>query len=237
MIILASGNVMNEFQEGELQIRNEMTSATKEGNLEKLHITDNELDEEEELKNRMKLYQLFLDGEISVEYEGEWLNASTLGIPTGEPEKRDSVSYSIFDINGDNSPELILAFARNYLYLSVKDGELFVWRFAFSSFLPYITKRREHITQAWAGIVGAEETYNCYLLDYSGNEVFRLHFSRYDYSQDGEFDEKDEYTFDGVKVNQEQWIQLTRRYLYTDDEGNERIKDEIEWEVLFKGSY
>jgi len=118
--------------------------------------------------------------------------------------------------------------------LSVEDEELFVWRFAFSSFPLYITERKEHITQAWAGLVGAEESYNCFLLDYSGHELFDLHFSRYDCNQDGIFDEKDEYTFDGVEVSLGQWMQLTRKYLYTNEEGNEQVKDEIEWEVLFE---
>ncbi|MDL2302207.1 hypothetical protein LJC58_07625 [Lachnospiraceae bacterium OttesenSCG-928-D06] len=195
-------------------------------------MVDKELTKSEELK-KMELYQLFLDGNLPVEYEGEMLNVTSLGVPKGEPEKRSSVLYSFFDVNGDGSPELILAFARQYLYLSVEDGELIVWRFVFSSFPLYITEKREHISQAWARIIGGEESYNCYLLDYSGNKIYNLNFSRCDYSQDGNFDDKDEYTFDGVKVSREQWMELTRKYLYTDDEGNERIKDEIEWKVLY----
>lgn len=162
------------------------------------------------------------------------LNAFTLGIPKDEPEKRASVLYSFFDVNGDGTPELILSFARQYLYLSVESGELYVWRFIFSSFPLYITERKEHISQSWAGIAGSEESYNCYLLDYSGNEIFNLAFSRYDYNQDGTFDNEDEYTFDGVRVSHKQWMALTRRYLYTDAKGNEQIKNKIEWTVLFE---
>lgn len=64
--------------------------------------------------------------------------------------------------------------------------------------------------------------------------MFDLDFSRSDCNQDGKFDDKDEYTFDGVLVSRVQWIQLTRKYLYTDNEGNENIKDEIDWKVLYK---
>lgn len=187
-----------------------------------------------ESRKTMELYQKFLAGEISVEYEGEWLNADTLGVPKGEPEKRDNILYSFFDINGDGTPELILAYARKYLYLSVDDEDLFVWNSFYSSFPLDINKRKEHITNAWTGLVGAEEVYNVYLLDYSGEKLFELQFKRYDYNADGEFDENDKYTFDGVDVNREQWMQLTRKYLYTDGNGYERTKDEIEWEVLYE---
>lgn len=211
----------------------------KEGSLEKLQLDDkvlDELGESEKQSKEMDLYRMFLSGEASVKYKGEIFNVFTLGMPKGEPEKRSSVLYSFFDVNGDESPELIIAFARQYLYLSVKDNELFVWRFIYSSFPLHITKRREHITKAWSGIVGSEEIYNYYLLDYSGNEIFNLNFSRYDYNQDGNFDDKDIYTFNGVKVNREQWMELTRKYLYTDGEGNEQIKEEIEWKVLFEAN-
>jgi len=241
MILLTSCSLKNELQDKEpenitISATDTKSSQEKEGSLEELHLVDKELGESEEQKKTMELYQLFLDGEISVEYEGEMLNAFTLGVPKGEPEKRASVLYSLLDVNGDGSPELILAFARQYLYLSVEDEALFVWRFVFSSFPLHITERKEHISQAWAGIVGSEESYNCYLLDYSGNKIFNLNFSRYDYSQDSNFDDKDEYTFDGVRVSREQWMELTRKYLYTDDEGNEQIKDEIEWKVLFEAN-
>lgn len=239
--LLSSCNFRDELQKGDIQIINATTSVAdtkvwqeSDDNSERIQLIDKVLDESEELKNTMELYRLFLNGEISIEDEGEWLNASTLGVPKGEPEKRSPVSYSFFDINGDGSPELILSFSRKYLYLSVKDEELFVWRYTFSSFPLYITERKEHIIKAWAGLIGAEETYDCFLLDYSGNELFNLRFSRYDCNQDGAFDERDEYTFDGVEVNREQWMQLTRKYLYTDDEGKEQIKDKIEWKVLFK---
>lgn len=202
--------------------------------LEKVYFADEKLNKLEESESTTDLYQLFLNGNTSVEYNGEWFNSTALGIPKGEPEKRATVLYSFFDINGDGTPELILAFAGKYLYLSVANGELFVWRFVSSSFPLYITKNKVHITQAWAGLVGAEETYHCYLLDYSGNELFDLNFSRSDCNQDGKFDDKDEYKFDGVLVSQAQWIQLTRKYLYTNDEGNENIKDEIDWKVLYK---
>lgn len=182
----------------------------------------------------MEIYHSFLNGEISVEYKEKWFNAATLGVPKGEPEKRDPVSYSYFDINGDGYPELILAFASRYLYLSVKNGELVVWRFVTSTQPLAITKSKLHIIKFGGGFVGGEEIYYCYLLDYSGNELFDLNFSRYDCNQDGKFNEKDEYTYDGVSVSQEQWTQFTRKYLYTDDKGYERVKDEIEWEVLYK---
>lgn len=243
MLSLTSCSLKNRLQYKEPENINITTSITdtkssqeKEGGLEDIYLVDKELDQSEEQRKIMELYQLFLDGEVSVEYEGEVLNTFILGVPKGEPEKRASILYSLFDVNGDGSPELILAFARQYLYLSVEDEELFVWRFVFSNFPLHITERKEHISQAWAGIVGGEESYNCYLLDYSGNEIFNLNFSRYDYSQDGNFDDKDEYTFAGVRVSREQWMQLTRKYLYTDEAGNEQIKDEIEWKVLFEAA-
>lgn len=69
-----------------------------------------------------------------------------------------------------------------------------------------------------------------------GNEVYELNFSKYDKNKNGLYDEDDEYLFDGVNVTKEIWEGLTERYLFTDSSGVERIRNEIEWTVLFEGT-
>ena len=48
----------------------------------------------------------------------------------------------------------------------------------------------------------------------------------------GEYDEGDEYVFDNVEVTKDIWEKLTERFLYIDEDGIERIKNEIEWTDL-----
>lgn len=65
----------------------------------KVYSADKKLDKSEEFESTDDLYQLFLNGNTSVEYNGKWYNSTALGIPKGEPEKRATVLYSFFDIN------------------------------------------------------------------------------------------------------------------------------------------
>ena len=44
--------------------------------------------------------------------------------------------------------------------------------------------------------------------------------------------EGDEYVFDNVEVTKDIWEKLTERFLYIDEDGIERIKNEIEWTDL-----
>ena len=57
-------------------------------------------------------------------------------------------------------------------------------------------------------------------------------FTKYDKNFNGEYDEGDEYVFDNVEVTKDIWEKLTERFLYIDEDGIERIKNEIEWTDL-----
>lgn len=59
-----------------------------------------------------------------------------------------------------------------------------------------------------------------------------LRFTKYDKNFNGEYDEGDEYVFDNVEVTKDIWEKLTERFLYIDEDGIERIKNEIEWTDL-----
>ena len=56
--------------------------------------------------------------------------------------------------------------------------------------------------------------------------------TKYDKNFNGEYDEGDEYVFDNVEVTKDIWEKLTERFLYIDEDGIERIKNEIEWTDL-----
>lgn len=79
------------------------------------------------------------------------------------------------------------------------------------------------------GAGNASDEYQYYIFDTFGREIFNIGFSKYDENCNGEYDEDDEYIFDNVKVTKEIWEDLTRQYLYEDEDGIEQIKNEIEW--------
>lgn len=80
------------------------------------------------------------------------------------------------------------------------------------------------------------DVYNYMIMDYLGNEIYGLGFSKYDQNQNGIYDDSDEFLFDWVNVTKEQWELLTERFLYIDEAGIEQVKNEIEWTVLFEGT-
>ncbi|MDR1503016.1 MAG: hypothetical protein LBT43_11250 [Prevotella sp.] len=174
----------------------------------------------------IEIYNEFLAGNISCLDGNDIVDIDYLTFPTGEPDRRLPADYAFFDSTGDGIPELHVT-SKYYYVFTIRSGELVVWRSFNNYFLPLKNKAfmSYHPT-------GFYDTYSYYVFDYAGDEVFNLSFSKY-CKDDGDVKE---YIFDGVEVIEEQWDKLTERYLYTDEKGIERIRNEIEWTVLFEGT-
>lgn len=190
---------------------------------EKVSSTDVEITKN---KDVMEAYQQFLDGEITVDD----INIDTLSIPTGEPERRYGTYYAYQDSDGDGVPELHINSSRYYTVLSYKNNELYVW----TSFMPYpyYTGLNDGAFMSYDSRVYMMY-YRYFILNYSGETVFEVIFSKEAKDGNGILDQ---YVFDGVTVTKEIWEELTERYLYVDVDGIERIRNEIEWTVLFEGT-
>lgn len=179
----------------------------------------------------IELYNEFLTGNTKA---GSW-DINEMTIPTGEPDKRNATSYSYFDSNGDKIPELHVKTGKHYNIFTIRDNKIVEWKIL-SPNPPYYALTNGALLCRRFGAGPKEDTYNYIILDYLGNEIYRLSFSKHDQNQNGIYDDDDEYLFDKINVTKGQWKALTDKFLYTDEAGIEQIKNEIEWIVLFEGT-
>ncbi|MDL2302564.1 hypothetical protein LJC58_09450 [Lachnospiraceae bacterium OttesenSCG-928-D06] len=179
----------------------------------------------------IELYNAFLTGNVKA--TGWDINEMT--IPTGEPDKRYATNYAFFDSNGDEIPELHVNAARYYYVFTIRDSEMVVWK-DLSPYPHYYALNNGAFISRKFGAGPKHDVYNYIIMDYLGNEIFGLVFSKYDQNQNGIYDDSDEFLFDWINVTKEQWELLTERYIYIDEAGIEQVKNEIEWTVLFDGT-
>lgn len=184
-----------------------------------------------EQDSAMELYNAFLTGNMKA---AGW-DINTMTIPTGEPDKRYATKYAFFDSNGDETPELHIDAARYYYVFTVRDSEMVVWR-DLSPYPQYYALNNGAFISRKFGAGAMHDVYNYIIMDYLGNVIYGLVFSKYDQNQNGIYDDNDEFLFDWVDVTKEQWELLTERFLYIDEAGIEQVKNEIEWTVLFEGT-
>lgn len=200
----------------------EITSVSDETNAMPIAVQESQQDE----TSVMDLYNDFLDGKINA---GS-MSINDITIPTGESDKRYGTYYAYQDSDGDGVPELHINSSRYYTVLSCENKELYVW----TSFMPY-----PYYTGLNDGAFMSYDSraymmyYRYFILNYSGETVFEVVFSKE--SKSGS-DVLDQYVFDGVTVTKEIWEELTERYLYVDADGIERIRNELDWTVLFEGT-
>lgn len=178
-----------------------------------------------------ELYNEFLSGNTKA---GGW-NINDMTIPTGEPDRRYATSYAYFDSNGDKIPELHINASRYYYIFTIRNDKIVEWK-NLSPYPHYYALNNGAFISRKFGAGSMHDKYNYFILDYSGDEIYSLSFSKYDKNQNGIYDDADDYLFDGVNVTKEQWGELTERFLYIDETNAEHIRNEIEWTVLFKGT-
>lgn len=173
-------------------------------------------------------YYRFLAGEISA----AGIDLDDLTIPTGEPHTRYSTKYSFFDSNGDGIPELHLFSTRYYYVFTIRNKEIAVWRNLSPFPASWALKNGAFISHRF-GTAPMSDEYSYFNLNFAGHEVDRINFSKYDKNENGVYDEHDDYWFDRVSVTKQVWDGLTQRYLGLDSAGNEEIRNQIEWTVLY----
>lgn len=84
---------------------------------------------------------------------------------------------------------------------------------------------------SWRYRVYNGDYYSYFELDDSGNEINKLVFSWSDDNENLMCDEEDQFMFDGESCTKEEWFARTRKYLFTDEEGKEQIRNQAEWTV------
>lgn len=190
----------------------------------------NERQRENESERIIKLYNDFLSGEIN--FKG--YNIEEIATPTGEPEKRYHTDYAIVDSNGDGLPELHIRNAREFRVFSYKEGEI-VHIYASFSRPAQNTLRNDGTLLYWdttgAGI--REDYYRVFQVDKDGNEHIESEFYWRDLNWNAIYDKDDQYFFNKEECTETEWIKLTQKYIYINDERNAEggadILDEAEW--------
>jgi hypothetical protein len=169
----------------------------------------------------------------------EFLNAREDAIsykePTNEPGKRytininsedvwgghrgeDFAQYALFDMNGDQIPELHVRGGIKYNIFTYLGNQLLHW---------YIGSTYENPTNDRAilytrhGAAPKHMSYQYTILDFWGNTLLCFDFQKFVHVEEREgmryqaddYDENGQYVFDGVEVSKSQWDALTERYL------------------------
>lgn len=179
---------------------------------------------EDVIGQAMLAYQEFLEGRITV----DGIDIDNITVPTGEPDRHYETKYAFFDCDRNGVPELHVNSARYYYIFQYKDETVQVYK-NLSPYPHYFTLQNGAFISHRMGAGNKSDEYQYYIFDTFGREIFHIGFSKYDENGNGEYDEDDEYIFDNVKVTKEIWEDLTRQYLYEDEDGIEQIKNEIEW--------
>ena len=185
------------------------------------------LNRAQKVKQAVQMYQGFLEGERKV---GK-IDIYYLITPTNEPDRRYRTRYTLVDSNGDGIPELHIRTGREYTIYSCKDNEMYEFEAFFSSPGRYVPlKSGSFIYRNDIGIT-LGDFYYYFEMDASGNCINEIKFSWLDANQNLLCDDDDEFVFDGDSCTKEEWFAKTRKYLFTDEDGREQIRNQAEWTV------
>ncbi|MGN1160061.1 MAG: hypothetical protein ACI4SE_07665 [Lachnospiraceae bacterium] len=202
-----------------------------ESGQEEEQVSTENFDEVTDYETAIRLYEEFLNGEITIETKYAVVNMDSITIPTGEPENRYRTKYTYWDSDEDNVPELHIKSARYYYIFSCRNDELIIWQRPDIYDEPI--NNGTFIYHRPGGAPGYDD-YSIYTYNESGEEEYQYRFSRYDSNENYEYDEGDEFLFNDELVTYEEWRRLTA--LWLDENGNvlESISDEIEWIMLYE---
>ena len=183
-----------------------------------------ELDKETLKEQAVLAYKKFIDGRCS---SVGGINIYSLAMPTGEPDRRYPTDYAIIDVNGDGIPELNIQTAREFNVYSFENGEItFLGLFMPSLYGYCILKNGAYMRYSDRF---STCSYSYFELDGKGNQINGLGF--YWDENNGNYipDKEDDFFFDGKACSMEEWYDRTRKYLYTDENGREQIRNQLEW--------
>ncbi|MBR3811122.1 MAG: hypothetical protein IKJ16_02165 [Agathobacter sp.] len=163
------------------------------------------------------LYNKFLTGEISAEYESgheisinDCLSESTYNM------------YAIHDMNGDTTPELLVKTAKTFNIFWIKNNQLCVWYIGSCYCKPL---NNMAILSERPGGAPEHINYIYEILGYNGETMMRIDFSEYSsFEYEGE-QYPELYMINDVKVDKDVYTSLTAPLL--------NIKDDyIKWEPI-----
>lgn len=122
----------------------------------------------------MELYNAFLTGNVKA--AGRDIDKMT--IPTGEADKRYATKYAFFDSNGDEIFELHIDATRYYYVFTVRNSEMVVWK-NLSPYPQYYALNNGAFISRKFGAGPMYDVYNYMIMDYLGNVIYSLVFSKY----------------------------------------------------------
>lgn len=193
-------------------------------------INTSKIDEPEENQKSITVYLSFLEGNLK---SSDGYEINDIIIPTGEPEKRYPTRYAFFDSTGDGMPDLHVDSTRYYYIFTFQNDELLLWN-DLSPYPQYYALSNGAFI-SWRQGAAPEQDYYCYYaFNHLGNIIIAIPFTRYDKNENGFYDNEDEHSFSNVDVTKEIWDGLVDNYIDIGQDGNSRIRNQIEWKVLYE---
>ena len=160
-------------------------------------------------------YNGFLAGSIKAQDPQNKISNGVVSIKdiTLEPDLK--TYYALFDMNGDGIPELHLRpiTGGSYAIFTYLNGQIVLWYQGTDYESPL---NNGAILYERDGAAPAHVNYSYFVLDFDGNKISRVDFSKYhsvDESGLHESADYDVFQFDNKNVSKEEWNALTKEYL------------------------
>ena len=168
----------------------------------------------------LNAYTDFLSGNIGANWEDSIIYVGDIYM-YGSAELESRNMYALFDMNGDDIPELHVRSGQCGAVFSYYENGLKLW----AMYPPYgqITNRKAIMAVRSSG-APPHITYRYQIFDFFGKVLLDTYFEIYDANNVHIYDENDLYLFENVEVSKEDWSALTEKYLAD-------LSDMIEWEA------
>lgn len=171
-----------------------------------------------------RVYREFLAGERSAE------NVTISGMTNLKGEMRET-EHLIYDVTGDQVPELVIRTKGEYYILTYRNDRLFVLLILPADDYVLLESGEILYRSIWENW---DEYYEFDQIQPSGNILIGECFRRKDLNRDGIYDETDEYQCDTSggamqAITMEEWLEKTAEYLYVDGNGAMQIIGSLEW--------
>lgn len=187
-----------------------------------------EASDEDQLPDYLQAYEEFLRGErLASPGHTPWNPICIYEVDTFyDPDRPDTYSldgsqYALFDMNGDDIPELHVRSGLYYCIFTYYADNLSVWYHGRDWCWP--TDNGAILYQR-LGAAPTRWVYTYEVLDFWGNTALYISFEKVQFYEGNSFDcgEEEVYFFQDVEVTKEQWDALTEPYLSV-------TFDNIEW--------
>jgi len=170
----------------------------------------------------LSAYRLFLEGNICALYDEKvpmYIDDIVL-----ESDGLDYPQYAFFDMNGDAIPELHLrlTLGATYSIFTYANGQVELWHME-TGYCSPLNNRAIRYERPGGG--PPHTNYQYIVLDFWGNEVYRIAFFKYNPFVSENVEYPAIYNFNGADVDEETWESLAGQYLSIGS-------DLIEWRPL-----